>query len=88
MLAAILALIFVTTFLIASVAVTAASFLLGGRLAPAEGADAFAREQPLLLRQELLSTISVWHQLLARFDFAEILKTPKQACGGRWAGLR
>jgi hypothetical protein len=34
MLPAILALIFATTFLIASVAVTAGSFLLGGRLDP------------------------------------------------------
>jgi tight adherence protein B len=85
MLVAILILTFATTFLIASVAVTAGSFLLGLRLAPAEGAGSLAREQPLLLRQELLSTISVWHRLLARFDFAEILKTRTAEAGLRWS---
>jgi len=85
MLAAILILIFATTFLIATVAVTAGSFALGRRLAPEEGPGSLAPEQPLLLRQELLSTISVWHQLLARFDFAEILKARTAEAGVRWS---
>ncbi len=85
MLVAIVIFIFATTFLIAAVAVTAGSFLLGRRLAPEEGSGSLAREQPLLLRQELLSTISVWHRLLARFDFAEILKTRTAEAGLRWS---
>jgi len=85
MLAAILILIFGTTFLIASVAVTAGSFLLGRRHAFEEDAGSFAREQPLLLRQELLSTISVWQRLLARYDFAEILKTRIAEANLRWS---
>jgi tight adherence protein B len=85
MLPAILVLIFATTFLIASVAVTAGSFLLGGREASGEGAGSLAREQPLLLRQDILSTISVWQRLLARYDFAEILKTRTAEADLRWS---
>ena len=81
MLAVILALIFATTFLVASAAVTAGSFLLGWRLTP-EGTGSLEREQPLLLRQELLSTISVWQQ---RYDFAEILKTRTAEADLRWS---
>jgi tight adherence protein B len=84
MLAVILALIFATTFLAASAAVTAGSFLLGWRLTP-EGTGSLEREQPLLLRQELLSTISVWQQLLARYDFAETLKTRTAEADLRWS---
>jgi len=85
MLAAILIFIFATTFLIAAVAVTTGSFLLGRGVPPGEGAGSHEHEQPLLLRQEALSTISVWHQLLARFDFAEILKTRIAEAGLRWS---
>ena len=83
MLIAILIFIFATTFLVAAVAVTAGSFLLGRGVLSEESAP--AREQPLLLRQELLSTISVWHQLLARFDFAEILKMRAAEAGLSWS---
>jgi len=83
MLVAILILIFTTTFLIATVAVTAGSFALGRRLSHEEGAGSL--EQPLLLRQELLSTISAWQRLLARFDFADILKTRIAEAGLRWS---
>jgi hypothetical protein len=88
MLPAILVLIFVTTFLIASVAVTAGAFLLGGRDASGEGAGTLAREQPLLLRQDILSTISVWQRFLARYDFAEILKTRTAEADLRWSVAR
>src|SRR5258708_27364497 len=75
MLVAIVIFIFATTFLIAAVAVTAGSFLLGRRLAPEETRGSLARVQPLLLPPEPLSTISGWHRTLARFHFAAILKT-------------
>ena len=85
MLVAILIFIFATTFLVAAAAVTTGSFLLGRGSVPGEVAGSPAHEQPLLLRQELLSTISVWHRLLARFDFAEILKMRAAEAGLRWS---
>lgn len=85
MLVAILILIFATAFVIAWVAVAAGSLLLGRRRDPEEGAGSAPREQPLLLRPEVLSTISVWQRLLARFDFAEILKTRTAEADLRWS---
>jgi tight adherence protein B len=40
---------------------------------------------PLLLRQQQLSSISVWHELLARFDFIEILKLRIAEAGLKWS---
>jgi len=42
-------------------------------------------ETPLLLRQQTLSSISVWHELLARFDFIEILKQRIAEAGLKWS---
>ena len=78
MLAVILVVIFTVTFLIAAVAVGTGSVLLELR-------GATPAETPLLLRQQLLSTISVWHLLLARFDFVEILKLRIAEAGLKWS---
>ncbi len=88
MLVVILILIFAATFLIASTAVTAGSVLLERRrlAAGTDGpADSAPGETPLLLQQQLLSTISVWHQLLTKFDFVEILKTRIVEAGLKWS---
>ena len=42
-------------------------------------------ETPLLLRQQMLSSISVWQELLARFDFIEILKLRIAEAGLKWS---
>src|SRR5205085_1784411 len=73
MMVATLVIIFVTIFLIASAAVVLGSILLRrgsiqqvpAGLAPSSE----PAETPLLLQQQLLSSISLWRQLLARFDF-------------------
>src|ERR1700682_4603100 len=89
MIAATLLIIFITTFLIASTAVVLGSILLrphSVQQAPAGLADSFApAETPLLLQQQLLSSISVWRQLLARFDFVENLKLRISEAGLTWS---
>jgi len=42
-------------------------------------------ETPLLLRQQMLSSISVWQELLARFDFIKILKLRIAEAGLKWS---
>jgi tight adherence protein B len=80
--------VFTASFLNALGAVGTGSLVLGSRDAPS-GADpagsALSAETPLLLRQQLLSTISVWHQILARFDFVEILKVRIAEAGLKWS---
>ena len=76
MLPVILISIFVMIFVIASAAVTAGSMLLERRRLPMTVerlGGASSDETPLLLQQQMLSTISIWQQLLTRFDFVEIL---------------
>jgi len=89
MLAVILILIFGVLFVIALVAVGAGSLLLELRRTTPPGSvpDAAlpAAETPLLLRQQQLSSISVWHQLLERFDFVEILKLRIAEAGLKWS---
>ena len=78
MLVLLIFLLFIAAFLTASLAVGAASILVGPRWFEAPGRRgrlALPAETPLLLRQQPLSTISVWRQLLARFDFVKILGT-------------
>jgi tight adherence protein B len=83
MIAAIVILIFTITFLSASAAVAAGSALLeGSRVSETSEAPP---ETPLLLRQQLLSTIDIWHRLLARFDFVEILKLRIAEAGLKWS---
>jgi tight adherence protein B len=89
MLAATIAIIFITTFLIASIAVVLGSILLRPRSVqqiPAGVADSLdPSETPLLLQQQLLSSISVWRRLLARFDFVENLKLSISEAGLTWS---
>lgn len=88
MLAAILILVFLATFLIAAVVAAGGSVLLKWRRAPEEIGAASAEpgaQTPLLLRDQELSTISVWHQVLERFDFVEVLKLRIAEAGLRWS---
>ncbi|HKW98763.1 MAG TPA: type II secretion system F family protein [Bryobacteraceae bacterium] len=89
MLAAILILVFLATFLIAAMAAAGGTVLLRLRRAPGEVADAASAGQdavtPLLLREQELSTISLWHRVLERFDFVEVLKLRTAEAGLRWS---
>jgi tight adherence protein B len=87
MLPLILIFIFLIIFLITSAAVGIASLLLGRfRVAETGAGPAGAYvETPLLLRQQLLSTIFVWHRFLARFDFVEILRLRIAEAGLSWS---
>jgi len=82
-----LILIFLSTFLLALLAVSAGWVVLRrGRVQQAHlpGVQP-TREAPLLLRHQTLSTISAWHELLARFDFIEILKLRIAEAGLKWS---
>ena len=89
MLVLLIVLLFIAAFLTASLAVGAASILVGPRWfpAPVAGPDGatLPEETPLLLRQQPLSTISVWRQLLARFDFVRILELRLAEAGLKWS---
>src|SRR5690349_3408746 len=89
MIAAMLVIIFITIFLIASVAVVLGSILLRPgsiqEVAPGLAPSFEPAETPLLLQQQLLSSISLWRQLLARFDFVEILKVCIAEAGLTWS---
>lgn len=84
----ILIFIFLIIFLITSLAVGTGSLVLGRFRLPNEDTDPAAvadAETPLLLRQQLLSTIFVWHRFLARFDFIEILRLRIAEAGLKWS---
>lgn len=90
MLVLIIIIIFITTLLAASVAVGVGSILIEARSVQHAGAGPAscslpAAETPLLLRQQLLSSISVWQELLARFDFIAILKLRIDEAGLKWS---
>src|SRR5579864_6471459 len=89
MLVAILILFFLITCAGAWVLLVAGSALLdrrdGRQLGLALDSSLSAAETPLLLRQQTLSSISVWHELLARFDFIEILKLRIAEAGLKWS---
>jgi tight adherence protein B len=88
MLVLLITLLFMAAFLTASLAVGAASILVGRRWFQAPvGAlgGSLPEEPPLLLRQQPLSTISVWRQLLARFDFVQILELRLAEAGLKWS---
>jgi tight adherence protein B len=71
-------LFFVLTFLLASIAVAIAwmAFLKSrAEESEAELGELGAGQSSTLMRTERLSTINFWDNLLARFDFMEILKT-------------
>jgi len=77
MLVLLIFLLFMAAFLTASLAVGAASILVGRRWSqPPAGmrGPVLPEETPLLLRQQPLSMISLWRQLLAHFDFVKKLE--------------
>jgi tight adherence protein B len=88
MLVLLICLLFMAAFLTASLAVGAASILVGQRWFPEPVSvlgGALPEDTPLLLRQQPLSTISVWRQLLARFDFVKILELRLAEAGLKWS---
>jgi tight adherence protein B len=89
MIVATLVIIFITIFLIASAAVVLGSILLRPGSTPQVPAglpnSLEPAETPLLLQQQLLSSISLWRQLLARFDFVENLKVRIAEAGLTWS---
>jgi tight adherence protein B len=89
MLVTILILFFVITCAGAWALLVAGSALLDRRGSPQPGlaldGSSSGAETPLLLRQDLLSSISVWHELLARFDFIELLKRRIAEAGLKWS---
>ena len=89
MVALAICLVFIATFTAAAIAVAVASVVMSRRQAtsPESGlAGAIDLvESPILIREESLSTISLWHQLLTQFDFIEILKTRIAEAGLRWS---
>jgi tight adherence protein B len=89
MVALAICLVFLATFTAAAIAVAVASMVMRRREAVSTASGAAAgvaeNEPPLLIREETLSTISLWHQLLTRVDFIEILKTRISEAGLRWS---
>jgi tight adherence protein B len=83
--AAIVMVVFVATFLAAAVAVFAGAAVLQ-RSAPVEGpaGEVAADGSPLLLKSEVLSSISIWARLLARFDFIHRMKSRLAEAGLAW----
>jgi len=82
-------LVFLATFTAAAIAVVVSSVVLNRRPVPSAGAGSTGAlndvEAPMLIREETLSTISLWHELLTRIDFIEILKTRVSEAGLRWS---
>ena len=81
MVAVIALLIFVLTFVLAAVTVLIASAVMERQ--PVEGP--VEADVPLLLKQETLSSISVWDALLTRFDFVEGLQLRISQAGLDWS---
>jgi len=72
--------VFLATFLAAAIAVVMAWAVLQRRRAAGEATQAAVdlpdpEETPLLLKQDVLSTVSPWAYLLALFDFVQDMKT-------------
>jgi len=82
--------VFVVAFLTAAVA-AGVVWLIGLQgLGETAGTNSTAlrlagAEPPLLLREQLLSSISVWQQLLVRFDFVAVLKVRILEAGLKWS---
>ena len=91
MIAIAILLVFLATFTAAAIAVVIASLVLvrEAEPEPAEGAAnadfTGGEDGPLLLREESLSSISIWHELLNRLDLVENLKTSIAQAGLRWS---
>jgi tight adherence protein B len=79
-------LIFVVTFLAATVAVIVASAILDTRRAAPSGVslEGFDQQLPMLLEQQPMSTISLWQEVLSRLDFFHLLKRRIAEAGLKW----
>jgi tight adherence protein B len=82
--------LFLVTFVAGAVAVALGWFFLRRRSqsqhgeAPAE-ASAELEDSPVLLKEEALSTISIWARLLASLDFVPKMKVPIAEAGLSWS---
>ena len=85
----VIALVFIGTFLLAAVAVIVAAFVRDRMSDPAVGVGGGAggevSELPALLREESLSTITVWHALLRRLDLIDKLKLRMDEANLGWS---
>jgi len=87
MLPAVILIVFAMTFLISAVATGIGILVMESRHTQFGGAGGalMAAVPPLLLQQQRLSTISLWQELLQRFDFVEKMKLRIAQAGLRWS---
>ena len=81
-------LVFVTTFVAVALAVLVAWFTLQrlGAEVAAEGApDLLSDAGSAIIKDDALSTISIWAKLLERFDFVEIMRRQLTQAGLNWS---
>ena len=87
--AELIVIVFIGTFLLAAVAVIVAAFVrdrISVSALAVEGDEQEERsELPTLLREESLSTITVWHALLRRLDLIDKLKLRMDEANLRWS---
>jgi len=79
------AVVFLSTFLMAAVAVLVTSLVQQQASAESAGDASGISDGPSLLREDSLSSISVWDSLLAQFDFVEGLKARISQAGLDWS---
>jgi tight adherence protein B len=86
---AVVPLVFLVTFAVAFVTVAVARVALAHKAAAGAGGTEATlpaqAETPLLLKEDKLSTISVWDRLLAQFDFAQLLRVRLAEAGLNWS---
>ena len=75
-------LVFFATFLAAAVAVVISAVIFRRSV---HAGDAVETGQPMLLRDETLSSISVWHELLTQVDLVGKLKLRLTEAGLKWS---
>lgn len=79
-----LVLVFVVTFALAGLAVAIGNVYLERRNRSGETADA-EPDLTVLFKDEHLSSITLWHRLLAQFNFVKVLRTHLEQSGIRWS---
>jgi tight adherence protein B len=86
--AELIVLVFLATFVLAAAAVAIASFVqerLAGPLPASEQVSEEGEETSALLREESLSTITLWHALLQRLDLITTLKQRMDEANLKWS---
>ncbi len=78
-------LVFIGVFLVVSVAVVIAAYWQDRGVAPAPAASAFPADLPVLLKEEVLSSISFWEGLLKHLDVVDSLKHTLTESGLKWS---